>query len=256
MTAVLHDHQAVAEGHGLLLVVGHVEHRRAGALVQGAQLAAHLDAQLGVEVGERLVEQEHLGVAHQGATHGDSLALAAGEFLGLALQEVVDAQGLGGLFDLGGDRGGLFAALLAVVARGQGLERAAVLPPALQAEGQVSAHGHVRVERVVLEHHGDVPVAGGDLVHHPVADGQGALGDLLEPGDHAQGGALAAARGADQHHEFTVGDVEVHALDGAHAAVVDLADGAEFDLGHGLGGGKQGLALRGASGGCLNRVSG
>ena len=44
-----------------------------------ADLAAHLHAQLGVEVRERLVEQEHLRVAHDGAAHGDALPLAAGK---------------------------------------------------------------------------------------------------------------------------------------------------------------------------------
>jgi hypothetical protein len=36
-------------------------------------------AQLGVEVRERLVEQEHLRVADDGAAHGDPLALSARE---------------------------------------------------------------------------------------------------------------------------------------------------------------------------------
>ena len=48
-------------------------------------LGAHLHAQLGVEVGERFVEEEGLRFAHDGAADGDALALAAGERLGLAL---------------------------------------------------------------------------------------------------------------------------------------------------------------------------
>jgi hypothetical protein len=36
---------------------------------------------LGVEVRQRLVEQEGLGLAHDGAAHGDALALTAGERL-------------------------------------------------------------------------------------------------------------------------------------------------------------------------------
>jgi hypothetical protein len=49
------------------------------ALVQLLDLGAHLHAQLGVEVGQRLVEQEDLGVAHDGAAHRHALALAARE---------------------------------------------------------------------------------------------------------------------------------------------------------------------------------
>ena len=70
---------------------------------------------------------------------------------------------------------------------------------------------HVRVERVVLEHHGDVAVLRRHVVDDVAADRDLAAGDLLEPGDHAQRRALAAARRADQHDELLVGDVEVDA---------------------------------------------
>ena len=64
------------------------------ALVQLLDLGAHLDAQLGVEVGQRLVEQEELGVAHQRPAHRDALALAARQLAGLAVEQVVDLQEL------------------------------------------------------------------------------------------------------------------------------------------------------------------
>jgi hypothetical protein len=47
--------------------------------MQRLDLGAHVDAQLGVEVRQRLVEQEDLGLADDGAAHGDALALAAGK---------------------------------------------------------------------------------------------------------------------------------------------------------------------------------
>ena len=65
--------------HRLDLVVGDVDDGLAEALVQLLDLDAHLDAQLGVEVGQRLVEQEHVRLAHQRPADGDALALAAGE---------------------------------------------------------------------------------------------------------------------------------------------------------------------------------
>ena len=43
-----------------------------------------------------------------------------------------------------------------------------------QAESQIVVHAHVLVERVVLEHHGDVAVFRLQAVHDPVADGDGA----------------------------------------------------------------------------------
>ena len=62
-------------------------------------LGAHLHAQLGVEIGQRLVEQEHLGIAHDGAAHGDALALAAGELLRAAREQFGDVEDAGGIVD-------------------------------------------------------------------------------------------------------------------------------------------------------------
>ncbi|MCY1382261.1 hypothetical protein D9M69_702660 [compost metagenome] len=51
----------------------------------------------------------------------------------------------------------------------------------------------MRVDGVVLEHHGDVALLGLALVHHLVPDQQRAAGNILKPGDHAQCRRLAAA---------------------------------------------------------------
>ena len=75
--------------------MGDVDDRRADALVELLDLHAHLDAQLGIEVAERLVEQEEQGIAHQRPAHGDALALAAGQLRRLALEQRVDLQQLG-----------------------------------------------------------------------------------------------------------------------------------------------------------------
>ena len=57
--------------------MGDVDDRVAERLVQLGDLDAGLDAQLGIEIGERLVEQEDVRIAHDGAADGDALALAA-----------------------------------------------------------------------------------------------------------------------------------------------------------------------------------
>jgi hypothetical protein len=87
---------AVGHGHGLDLVVGDVHRGRLQLLMQRADLRAHLHAQLGVEVRERLVEQEQLGIVHDGAAHGDALALAA-ELARIALQQLAEAEDVGRL---------------------------------------------------------------------------------------------------------------------------------------------------------------
>ena len=64
--------------------------------MQPLDLDAQLGAELGVEVGERLVEQEDVDVAHQRAADRDALALAAGELRRAALQQRLDLQKLRG----------------------------------------------------------------------------------------------------------------------------------------------------------------
>ena len=103
--AVAHDDDAVAQRHRLDLVVGDVDRGGAEPLVQLLELDAHLHAQFGVEVGQRLVEQEHPRMAHDGAAQRDALALAARELARLALQVVADAEDVGRLLDALGDLG-------------------------------------------------------------------------------------------------------------------------------------------------------
>ena len=67
--------------------------------MQARDLGAHLHAQFGIEIGERLVEQEHFGLAHDGPAHGHALTLATGECGGFAIQEFPKLEDLGRLLD-------------------------------------------------------------------------------------------------------------------------------------------------------------
>ncbi len=75
--ARLHDDDLVGHGHRLDLVVGDVDRGGREPLVQFADFGAHLHPQLGIEVRQGFVEQEHRRVAHDGAAHRDALPLAA-----------------------------------------------------------------------------------------------------------------------------------------------------------------------------------
>ena len=203
--AAAHHGDAVAERHRLGLVVGDVDHRRPQLLLQPRDLGAHLHAQLRVEVRERLVHEERLRVADDRPPHRHALALAAREVRRLAVEVRLEVEDPRRLLDLLRD--------LVVGDLGE-----------LQRERHVVAHGHVRVERVVLEDHRDVAVLGRVLVDDVAADLQLALGDVLEPGDHPQRGRLPAARRPDEDHELAVGDLEVHVLDGLVAVGEALGD--------------------------------
>ena len=81
-------------------------------LLQVAQLAAHLDAHLGVEIGQRLVEQQHLRLDRDGARERDALLLAAGELRRTAIGEMRQADQLERRVDAPVDLGARQAALL------------------------------------------------------------------------------------------------------------------------------------------------
>ena len=77
--AVAHHGDAVAERHRLALVVRDVDRRHLEVALDPRDLGAHLDAQLRVEVRERLVHQERLRLAHDRAAHRHALPLPARE---------------------------------------------------------------------------------------------------------------------------------------------------------------------------------
>ncbi|MNW17363.1 hypothetical protein D3C71_2165330 [compost metagenome] len=76
---VAHDDDTIGKRHRLDLVMRHIDHRRLHAGMQLLDLCADLGAKLGVQVRQRLVEQEDVGLAHDRAPHCYALALAAGE---------------------------------------------------------------------------------------------------------------------------------------------------------------------------------
>ena len=97
--AVVHHGDLVGHRHRLELVVGDVDRGRADPVVQRAQLADHQLAELGVERAERLVHQEALRPAHDGAAERDALAVAAGEARHRPVEQMVDAQDARRLLD-------------------------------------------------------------------------------------------------------------------------------------------------------------
>src|SRR3546814_4012732 len=85
---------------------------------------------------------------------------------------------------------------------------------------------HMRIERVVLEHHINVALLWRNAVHHQVTDADLACRDALEAGDHPQECRLAAARWANQNDKLAIGNIYRDAVDdlGGAERLADIAD--------------------------------
>src|SRR5579883_2167503 len=131
--ALVHDADAMAHRHRLDLVVGDIDGGRADLLLLADELVAGRDAQGGIEIGERLVEEEDLGVANDRPAKRHPLPLPAGEGVRLAPEEGREAE----------------------LCRRQpdpplDLARGDDAPP--EAEGEIVEDVHMRIKRIGLEH--------------------------------------------------------------------------------------------------------
>ena len=164
---LFHDHDSVGHCHGFDLVMGHVDHRPVEPFVQDRQFSPHGRTQLGIEVRQRLIEQETVRIAHDGTSHGDTLTLPSGQVLGLAFQILRQFQHLGRGSDPARD---LFL-------------RRTRQP---QSKGHVSSYIHMRVERIGLEHHGDVALLGSSPSDVLARNPDHAASHRLKPRDHPE----------------------------------------------------------------------
>ena len=211
--AVFHHRNAVAQCHGLDLVVRDIHRGGLGALVQELDFGAHFHAQLGVQVGQRFVKQKQLGVARQSTAHGHPLTLAARELTRLAVQQMTDLQH-------GRDtRHCLFSHRFGHLAN-------------LQTKGDVFGHRHVGVQRVALKHHGNVTVLAGQVGHIALTNVNAAAGRLVQSRDHRQQGRFTAAGGSDQDQELPGFDFYVDAFENVNRLVVGFMNVANGECAH------------------------
>ncbi|MNZ63644.1 hypothetical protein D3C78_817950 [compost metagenome] len=194
--------------------MGDIDHRRLDIAMQPGDFGARLHAQRRIEVGKRLVEQEDIRLAHDGAADGDALALAAGKLFRLAVEIGLDGEHARRLVDAIFD----FRPLEAQV---------------FQTEGEVLAHAHMRIKRIGLEDHGDLALGWRQRADIAIADGDGARCDVLETGDDAQQRRFSAARGADENDEFAVFDLKIDVMQHMNGAE-RLVEVFEFQTSHHL----------------------
>ncbi|EMS96965.1 phenol hydroxylase [Agrobacterium tumefaciens str. Cherry 2E-2-2] len=197
--ALRHHGDIGCQRHGLRLIVGDIDHRRAGTDVELAKRLLHLLPEMPVEIGERLVEQHHIRLGNEAAGKRHTLPLATGQFSGTAIGEALEADG-----------GQRLAHLLAIF-----LTRNTAH---LQGITGIVGNRHMRPQRIGLEHHRHVAplrrhhAAG--IGQHPLAEQDGTVGRLFETGDHAQHRRFAAAGGPEQSEKTAVTHGERHIVHG------------------------------------------
>ena len=175
---VVHDGDPVGQLQGLDEVVGDEHQRPAKPHLELDQLVLHVPADERVEGGERLVEEQHLGIDGQRPGQPHPLLHAAAELLGVMIAPALEADRLQEL-------------------PGAVLPLAAVDPLHLQPVGHVVHHRAVREQPEVLEHHRHLPapqvaqrgaVGPGEL---RAAHLHGSLGGLDQVGDAPDEGGLS-----------------------------------------------------------------
>ncbi|MNT30246.1 hypothetical protein D3C72_1660310 [compost metagenome] len=171
--AELHHADAIAHGHcfGLVVCDVHRGGRLAGSLqllVQVRDTDTHRGAQLGIQVRQRFIEQEHVWLFHNRTAYGHTLRLTTGELTRQTIQQLIELKDFCRFVNLRFDL------------RFWQLAQ-------LQAKGQVFTHGHVRIQRIVLEHHRNPAFFWREVVDDLLTDAHFATADGFQPGQHAQG---------------------------------------------------------------------
>ena len=199
--AVVHDRDPVAHDERLVLVVGHEDEGGSEPLLQVLHLDLHLLAQLQVEGGHGLVEEQHVGLQHDRAGEGHALLLAARDLVDPPLAETGEADHL--------ERS------RHPLAR----SRPRAWPRISRPKATLPCDRPVRKERVVLEDGVDRPLVGRASRHVPARDEEAPFVGRFEPGEQPQERRLAAARGTEERQELAGLHLERHAVERDHVAV-------------------------------------
>jgi hypothetical protein len=75
--ALFHDDNLVGQSHGLRLIVGDIDGGDTRLLLDAANLGPHGHPQLGVQIGQRFVKEQHPGLEDQRPGQRHALLLAA-----------------------------------------------------------------------------------------------------------------------------------------------------------------------------------
>src|SRR3984957_14717149 len=196
--AGVHHRDQVGRRHRLGLVVGDVNRGVTILVVQPSDFEPHLFAQVGIEIGQGLVEQQRFRLDDQGARQRHALLLSARQFAGIALREDFEFCRLEYRLEFFGN--------------GVAIDFAQP-----QAVDDILGDRHMRPQRVTLEDHRHLALLGRQCHrfrrYKPVADADLAIGGIEKARDQPQRRGLAATRGAEQADQLPVIDPQRDIID-------------------------------------------
>ena len=192
--SAIHDGNTLSHGHGLNLVMSDINHGRTVHLVDLDQFFSRTQAELCIQVGKRFIQKKVVRAFYDGAGQGNTLALSTGKILRLAVLQTFQLQH--------------FQYFLQAAVN---LSRFHFV--GFQTVDDVIFYSHMREKGVVLEYHGYAAVSAGNIVDYLASYMQGAGGDILQTGDHAQGGGFSAAGRAQQNQPLPFPDFHIQIID-------------------------------------------
>ena len=194
--AIFEEGDAIGERHGFVLIVSDKEEGDAEFALQRFEFRLHLFAEIGVEGGERLVEQKKLRTIDESASEGDALLLTTAERGRARRGEGIHFHHAKRVGNTSGNFG--FA--------GAG---------DFKAVGDVFPHVEMREERVILEDSVDATAIRRKGVETRATHPNFAGGGLFETGDEAEQRGFSGAAFAEKGEEFTGGDFETNIFEDA-----------------------------------------
>ena len=196
--ARVHHRDAVRYTHRFFLIVGDEDAGDAPVAQQRLQLDLHRFAQLAVQRGKRLVQQQKVGAHHKRARHRDALLLATRQPRDRPVGKVLHPHQRQRL--------------------GHGRGRVTLAHPACaQAEGHVLRDRQMREQRIVLEHDRDVALVRRQRGYIAPRKDHRPVVRRHQPRDDAQKRGLATPGRAQERDKLAPGHAKVHPVHHRHA---------------------------------------
>ena len=189
-----HDN-SIGDAHRFDLIMRHINQRHVEFLDEPLQLHTRLRPKLGVQIGERLIEEQQLQVAGEGAGDGHALLFAAGEMAWKSAHQAfnIDPRDLGHSIDM---RRHFF---LPIAQPQKETDRLAAFP--------------MRDQHIILKDHANAAVFNRYLVkRYIVVENFSAVG-LVQARNQSQQRGLAAAAGSQQDHRLAIFNMQIKILD-------------------------------------------